>query len=364
MSYSAREREAPEFSKRYFSARQAGALTILAGWATLLLLGTGVAAAQNGEDLEALSRDPAQWVMAPKNYANTRFSELEQINPANVDGLQLAWSFSVGVNRGQEAAPLVVGNKMYVVRPHPNNLLALDATTGDLKRMYSPPTATAAIGVACCDVVNRGAAYSNGKIFFNTLDNHTVAVDAKTGKEVWHTKLGEINRGETMTMAPLVVVKGKVLVGNSGGEMGVRGWLTALDENTGEIVWRVYSTGPDEDVLLGDNFAPRYDWMKGADLGVKTWPPDHWRQGGGTVWGWITGNPDPGTANSVPATTSGRRRSSPAIRTPAWRSGPTRPRPTTSGIPMASTSSSCSTSSSTARCARSGSVRAAPVTCT
>ena len=97
-------------------------------------------------------------------------------------------------------------------------------------------------GVACCDVVTRGLAYDNGKIFLNTLDDYTVAIDAKTGKELWHTKLGDINLGETITMAPLVV-KGKVLVGNSGGEMGVRGWLTALDENTGKIAWRAYSTG-------------------------------------------------------------------------------------------------------------------------
>ena len=80
-------------------------------------------------------------------------------------------------------------------------------------------------------------------------------------------------------------MKGKVLVGNSGGELGVRGWLTALDENTGEIVWRAYSTGPDEDVLIGDDFHPPYDWMKGEDLGVKTWPPDHWQHGRGTIWG-------------------------------------------------------------------------------
>ena len=112
-----------------------------------------------------------------------------------------------------------------------------------MKWTYAPKPNPAAQGVACCDVVNRGIAYDNGKIFLATLDNHAVALDAKTGKELWHTKLGDINKGETITMAPLVV-KGKVLVGNSGGEMGVRGWVTALDENTGKIVWRAYSTGP------------------------------------------------------------------------------------------------------------------------
>ena len=94
-----------------------------------------------------------------------------------------------------------------------------------------------------------------------------------------------------MTMAPLVV-KGKVLVGNSGGEMGVRGWLTALDAESGKIVWRAYSTGPDKDVLIGPDFKAPYDWMKGNDLGVKTWPTDHWQHGGGTVWGWISYDPE------------------------------------------------------------------------
>src|SRR5205085_5996891 len=117
-----------------------------------------------------------------------------------------------------------------------------------------------------------------------TLDCHTVCVDAKTSKEVWNSKIGEINLGETITMAPLVV-KGKVLVGNSGGEFGVRGWLTALDCNTGKIVWRAYSTGPDKDCLIGSAYKPFYDAEKGVDLGVKTWPPDHWKIGGGTVWG-------------------------------------------------------------------------------
>jgi Glucose dehydrogenase len=125
-------------------------------------------------------------------------------------------------------------------RPFPNRVFALDATNGDLKWSFLPNTDRAAQGVACCDVVNRGLAYDNGKIFLNTLDNVAIALDAKTGQEIWHNKLGDINLGETMTMAPFVV-RGKVLVGNSGGEFGVRGWLTALDENSGKIVWRAYS---------------------------------------------------------------------------------------------------------------------------
>ena len=139
--------------------------------------------------------------------------------------------------------------------------------------------------------MTRGIAYDNGKIFLVTLDNHVVALDAKTGKEQWATKTGEINLGETTTAAPLVV-KGKVFVGISGGEMGVRGRITALDENTGKIDYVAYSTGPDKDVLIGPDFKPFYDFMKGKDLGVSTWPPDAWKIGGGTMWGWFSYDPD------------------------------------------------------------------------
>jgi outer membrane protein assembly factor BamB len=111
-------------------------------------------------------------------------------------------------------------------------------------------------------VVNRGPVFSDGKIFYNTLDGNVVAVDAEKGTEVWKTKVGDINMGETMTMAPLVV-KGKVLVGNSGGEYGVRGWLKALDASNGKVQWTAYSTGPDKDVLIGPNFKPFYDQDKG-----------------------------------------------------------------------------------------------------
>ncbi len=243
------------------------------------------------EDLQSLSQDPKNWPMAPRDYASTRFSPLDQINAGNAGQLKLAWSFSLGVDRGQEAAPIVVDGTMYVVSPFPNKVFALDAATGQLKWTYIPGTDPASQGVACCDVINRGAAYDNGKIFFNTLDMHTIALDAATGKELWVAKLGDINKGETMTMAPLVV-KGKVLVGNSGGEMGVHGWVTALDENSGATVWRAYGTGSDKDVLIGPEFKPFYAQYKGKDLGISSWPSDAWKIGGGTMWGWISYDPD------------------------------------------------------------------------
>lgn len=240
----------------------------------------------------ASAPDDGQWVRAAKDFASTRFSTLTQITADNVAQLRLAWSFDTGVKKGQEAAPLVVGDTMYVVTPFPNVLYALDLRrAGAVKWKYEPRPLPAAQGVACCDVVNRGAAFADGRIFYTTLDNQTVAVDAATGREAWKTRVGDINQGETTTMAPLVV-KGKVLVGNSGGELGVRGALTALDAGTGRILWRAYSTGPDRDVLIGPAFKPYYPSDRGRDLGVTTWPPDAWRTGGGTVWGWLSYDPE------------------------------------------------------------------------
>lgn len=234
-----------------------------------------------------------EWHQQAGDHANTRYSELAQITADNVAGLQLAWSFPTGLDNGHEAAPLVVGSTMYVVTPYPNFLYALDLTRSDrpLKWRYAPRPVSVAQGVACCDVVNRGAVYADGRIFYNTLDAHTVAVDAATGREVWRTKMGEVARGETMTMAP-IVVKGRVIVGNSGGELGVRGWIAALDAASGSEVWRAYNTGPDSDVLIGDRFRPFYEADRGRDLGVKSWPPDAWRTGGGNVWGWISYDPE------------------------------------------------------------------------
>jgi len=252
-----------------------------------------------------IDEEDGQWQMPAKNYASNRFSGLSEINSGNVRNLKVAWTFSTGVLRGHEAAPLVVNNTMYVVTPFPNILYALDLTkNGAVKWKYEPKPAPFAQGVACCDVVNRGAAYANGRIFFNTLDNQTIAVDSETGQEIWRTKLGDINKGETMTMAP-IVAKNKVYVGNSGGEMGVRGWLTALDANTGAIAWRAYNTGPDKDCLIGPRFKPFYAQDRGTDLGVSTWPPEAWKIGGGTVWGWVSYDPEQnliihGTANPGP----------------------------------------------------------------
>jgi len=253
--------------------------------------------------VHAAVAEDGEWRMPAKDYASTRYSGLDEINAANVAKLKPAYSFVTGVERGHEAAPIVAAGTMFIVTPWPNKVYALDLQ-GKIRWQFDPKTSASAQGVACCDVVNRGAVYDAGRVFFNTLDNQTIALDAKTGKELWRAKLGDIARGETMTMAPLVV-KGKVLVGNSGAELGVRGWLTALDVATGKIAWRAYSTGPDKDVLIGKDFKPFYSGDQGSDLGVKSWPAEAWKIGGGTVWGWISYDPDLnliyyGTANPGP----------------------------------------------------------------
>jgi alcohol dehydrogenase (cytochrome c) len=249
---------------------------------------------------------PGDWTMPAKDYASSRYSELDQITAANAKDLRLAWTFSTGALNGHEAAPIVVNDTMYLITPYPNVVFALDLTKGGaLKWKFEPAPNPASRGVACCDVVNRGVTYADGRIFFNTLDNHTIALNAETGAEIWRTRLGEFTRGETMTMAPLVA-KGKVFVGNSGGEMGVRGWITALNAADGSIAWRAYHTGPDADVLIDHTvFKPFYESERGQNLGVTTWPTDAWQIGGGTVWGWISYDPELdliyyGTANPGP----------------------------------------------------------------
>jgi alcohol dehydrogenase (cytochrome c) len=235
---------------------------------------------------------PGEWHSQARDYSNTRYSLLDRINTENVAKLRIAWTFSDGTTGGHEAAPLVVGDTMYVVTPFPDVLYALDLTRAGepIKWIFRPNPTPMAKGKACCDSVNRGVAYADGKLIYNVLDDHTVAVDAKTGKEAWRTKMGNVETGETMTMAPFVVGN-KVLVGDSGGEMGVWGWIAALDVKTGKELWRAYSTGSDKNVRIGDDFKPFYDRLRGKDLGVSTWPAGMWKHGAGSVWAWISYDP-------------------------------------------------------------------------
>jgi PQQ-dependent dehydrogenase (methanol/ethanol family) len=244
--------------------------------------------------------------MAARDYANTRFSPLAEVSVANAATLRLAFTFSTGVLRGHEAAPIVVGNTMFIVTPYPDVVYALDLSQpgAPLRWRFEPKPEAFAQGVACCDVVNRGLAYEDGKVFLNTLDNQTIALDAANGKELWRFRAGDIRAGETRTMAPLVV-QGRVLIGNSGSGYGVRGWLIALDAQKGKELWRAYSTGPDRDVLIGPGYKPFYAKDRGTDLGVTSWPSEAWKVGGGTVWGWISYDPELelvyyGTSNPAP----------------------------------------------------------------
>jgi PQQ-dependent dehydrogenase (methanol/ethanol family) len=247
-----------------------------------------------------------EWRLPAGDHANTRYSALHQIDASNAKDLKMLAVISTGIASGHEGQPLVVDGTLYMVTPFPNDLLAIDLAqlTGPLKWRYQPHPDPMSVGKACCDVVNRGATYADGKIIYNLLDAHTVAVDAKTGEEVWRTQVGDINLGETVTMAP-VVVKDRVIVGNSGGELGVRGKVVALDVKTGKELWRGYNTGPDSEVLLGPSFQPFYAESRGKDLGVTTWPPDQWKIGGATAWGWVSYDPGLdliyyGTANPGP----------------------------------------------------------------
>ena len=233
------------------------------------------------------------WTMPAGDYANTRFSPLSQINTGNVKNLHIVGMMADGIPHGHEGGPLVVNKTLYMVTPFPNYLIALDLTKPGypMKWRFEPNPDGRSQGIACCDVVNRGASYADGKIIYNTLDDNTIAVDAEKGTLVWKTSVGDEDLGETVTMAP-IVVKNVVLVGDSGGELGVRGKLTALDLKSGKILWRAYNSGPDKDALIGPDFKPFYPKDQGKDLGVSSWTPDQWHMGGGTIWGWISYDPE------------------------------------------------------------------------
>lgn len=290
------------------------------GVAKVVVAQNAPTAAEKEETKQRLKaeKDAGQWVQPAKNYANTRFSGLDQVNVKNVANLQVAWTFSTGTLRGHESAPLVVGDTMYLVTPFPNYVYAIDLKNPDqIKWKFAPNPDEKSIGVACCDTVNRGVSYADGKILFNTLDGVVYALDAGTGAVVWSAKNAYPSVGETMTNAP-IVINGRVIVGVSGGEFGIRGRLTAYDLNTGKRVWRYYNQGPDSEVGIGERFKPFYSYLKGKDLGVTTWPKDQWKLGGSSVWGWFSYDPELnlvyyGTSN--PGTWSaGLRRPTPELK--------------------------------------------------
>ena len=261
---------------------------LVAGLASALLL-PGLAAAN--PDLEALIANPNNWAMQAGDMYNQRYSALHQIDAKNVGKMQVAWLFSTGVLRGHEGSPLVIGDTMYIHTPFPNKVFALDLDTQKIKWRYEPKQDAAVIPQMCCDTVYRGLAYAQNKIFLQQADSTLLALDAATGKVLWSVKNGDPKLGAVNTNAPHVF-KDKVITGISGGEWGVRGFLAAYDINTGKLVWKAYSVGPDAEMLIDPD--KTMTWTDGAlkpvgkNSSLKTWQGDQWKTGGGTTWGWYS----------------------------------------------------------------------------
>ncbi|WP_024278268.1 MULTISPECIES: methanol/ethanol family PQQ-dependent dehydrogenase [unclassified Xanthobacter] len=271
--------------------------------AVTLALAAGSAAVSSqalaNDKLVELAKSDDNWPMTGKNYDANNYSPQKQINKANVKQLRPAWSFSTGVLSGHEGTPLVVNNVMYIHSPYPNTTFAVGLDDpGHILWQHKPKQNPTARAVACCDVVNRGLAYwpGDGKtpalILKTQLDGHIVALNAETGAEFWKLENSDIKVGSTLTIAPYVV-KDTVLVGSSGAELGVRGYVTAYDVKTGAQKWRAYATGPDEQVKLADDFNKANPQYGQKGLGTGTWEGDAWKIGGGTNWGWYAF--DPGT---------------------------------------------------------------------
>lgn len=271
--------------------------------------------AQANQEVIELAKNPANWPVWGGNYYGNRYSELDQINNQNADKLQPAWTFSTGVLRGHEGGPLFINGVLYVHTPFPNRVYAINPKDQSIIWKYEPTQdADVTIPVMCCDTVNRGLAYGDGKIILQQADTTLTALDAKTGKVVWQVKNGDPKVGMTNTNSPLVV-KDKVITGISGGEFGVRGFVAAYNLKDGSLAWKAYSTGPDEEVKLDP--AKTMTWMGkekglqpvGKDSSLKTWQGDQWKIGGGTTWGWYSYDPqlnliyygsgNPGTWNPV-----------------------------------------------------------------
>ena len=246
--------------------------------------------------MDAMASD-SNWAIWGGNYAGNRYSNLSQINAANAAKLRPEWTFSTGVLRGHEGGPLVIGETMYVHTPFPNKVFAINLNDQSVIWQYEPKQDPTVIGVMCCDTVNRGLAYGDGKIILQQADTTLVALDAKDGKVVWSVKNGDPKKGETNTNSP-IIVKDKVYTGISGGEFGVRGFLAAYNLKDGSPAWKCYSTGPDKEMCMDPAKTMTWTGTKGGmqpvgeNSSTKTWQGDQWKIGGGTTWGWYSYDPD------------------------------------------------------------------------
>lgn len=228
------------------------------------------------------NQTPEDWLSYGRNYQEDRFSQLSQINKNNIEKLGLAWSVNLGVKRGIEATPLVVDGIMYVTGNY-SVLYAIDARKGEIIWKYDPGVPRLTGIKACCGTVNRGAALYKGLVFVGALDGRLIAVDAVTGEEKWSVQTTDPNANYTITGAPRVV-DGKVIIGNGGAELGVRGFVTAYDAMTGKQIWRTYT-------VPGDPSKPFES--KAMEEAAKTWTGKWWEYGGGgTAWDAMAYDPD------------------------------------------------------------------------
>ena len=265
---------------------------------------TTCGAAMAASDTEQFQRfkDPNQWGAPAGDLNQTRYSSLKDINAGNVKGLNMVWAQSSGTLRGHEGQPLVIQNvagkpMMFIESGWPNILQGLDLSDPDHPMQVWNYTKTSgrdesAVPRACCDTVNRGMSYADGKLVFGTLDGYVIALDAATGKELWVVKHAHPDKGETITPAP-IIANDKVIIGFGGDEFAARGRVTAYDLADGKKVWECHSTGSDKDVCLTSNTNkkhPEYG-TAGKDLGISTYVGDEWKRGGGAAWGWYAYDP-------------------------------------------------------------------------
>jgi PQQ-dependent dehydrogenase (methanol/ethanol family) len=245
------------------------------------------------ESLEKMSTNPDEWVMPGKNYSVTRYSTLKQIDTSNVKNLKVAWTMSSGVLRGHEGQPLVIGHMMYFETPYPNYVYAINlGNIGQIAWKFEPKRNPNAPPVACCDVVNRGVAYGDGTIIAVALGGEVYALDAKTGKLQWKANNANPLKGQTVTAAPLVIGN-NVIVGVSGGEYGVRGFLSDFNLKNGKRIWKAYNVGPDEAMMFNPEKTINANLQKpvGNNSSLDSWKGDQWKLGGATVWGWFSYDP-------------------------------------------------------------------------